>query len=295
MKISNLLAVVLATTSFVASAQIPNSGFEDWTVNDPNGWVTTNGLMALGNPQSVFKSTDAYSGNSACEINTVHMTNRPPGVFVPEYAGSVFIGKQVFVTSIAGFPYTNQPGMFSMWYKFSSPNGDTASVLVMTTKWNSTNNKRDTISIGTNIIKDTVSVYTKLDAQFFVLDSINQPDTAVIYISSSSLTASNSGAKLIVDDLTFSGGNVGIKNYAEGIHFSVYPNPTKNGRIFIQSNTVLESPIITVSDIQGKVIWQKQMETNQQFTIDGNNWVKGLYLVQVKTQNGTATHKMIFE
>jgi hypothetical protein len=295
MKTKQLLSLTLIFTTFIASAQIPNSGFEDWTVNDPNSWVTTNGLMALGNPQSVFKSTDAYSGSSACEINTVRMTNRPPGVFVPEYAGSVFIGKQVFVTSIAGFPYTNQPSLFSMWYKFSSPNGDTASVLVMTTKWNSTNNKRDTISIGTNIIKDTVSVYTKLNAQFFVLDTINQPDTAVIYISSSSLTASNAGAKLIVDDLTFSGGNVGINDTKEKVVFSVYPNPTTNGRVFIQSNDILESPIITLMDLQGKVIWQKQMETDQNFIIDSNQLLKGLYFIQVKNQKGTATNKIIFE
>lgn len=295
MKIKQLLTWVFITNSICAFAQIPNNGFEDWTANDPNSWVTTNGLMALGNPQSVFKSTDAYSGTSACEINTVHMTTRPPGVFVPEYAGSVFVGKQVFITSVAGFPYTNKPGMFSMWYKYSTPNGDTASVLVMTTKWNATTSKRDTLSIGTGIMKDTTAVYTKFEMAIYNLDSVTTPDTAVIYVSSSSLNAMNAGAKLKIDDLVFSGGNVGINEASAKIDFSIHPNPNTNGRVFIHSNEILVKPNITVMDLQGRVVWQKQMQTAQEHLIETNQLVKGFYLIHIQTEKGTATKKVIFE
>ena len=93
----------------------------------------------------------------------------------------------------------------------------------------------------------------------------------------------------------YSGGNVGINEAAAKIDFSIHPNPNTNGRVFIHSNDILVHPNITVMDLQGRVVWQKQMQTAQEHLIETNQLVKGFYLIHIQTEKGTATKKVIFE
>lgn len=295
MKTTLLTLTLLLCICYRSQAQIPNGGFETWTNNDPDGWVTTNGLMLLGNPQSVFKSTDAHSGSFACEVNTVNITNKPPGVFVPDYTGSIFTGKQVFVTSYFGFPYTNKPGLLRYWYKYNARNNDTASVLAYTTKWNSALQKRDTLSIAMGIIKDSVGVYTKGEVMFFIMDSVNTPDSAVVLFASSMITATASGAKLLLDDIEFAGGNVGVDE-KEALRFNLYPNPSTDGLIRVQLQQPASLAEITVFDLQGrKILMQQTGALNGHITVPSVSLKPGLYLLTVETEQGHSATRLIIE
>lgn len=295
MKTTVLTLMMVAGICFRSQAQIPNGGFETWTNNDPDGWVTTNGLMLLGNPQSVFKSTDAHSGTSACEVNTVNITSKPPGVFIPDFTGSVFTGKQVFVTSYFGFPYTYKPGKLNFWYKYNARNNDTASVLAYTTKWNATLQKRDTLSIAMSMIKDSVGVYTKGEVIFYVMDSVSTPDSAVVLFASSMITATKAGAKLILDDVEFTGGNVGMAE-AQSLTFTVFPNPVSDGYVQLLFEQPAASVSVMLFDLQGKKVLEHLGKTvNGTFSMAASTLLPGLYMLTVQTEQGSAVKRLIIE
>jgi hypothetical protein len=293
----HILTFFLAFTGlcYAVLAQVPNGGFETWTGNDPEGWVTTNGLMMLGNPQSVFKSTDPHSGSFACEINTVHVTNKPPGVFVPDYTGSVFTGKQVFVTSYFGFPCTVKPGKLAFWYKYNARNNDTASVLAYTTKWNSALNKRDTLAIAVGFLTDSVGTYVQHEIMFMVLDSVSTPDSAVVLFASSSISASQTGAKLILDDIEFTGGTVGVRETGVPV-FSLFPNPVDENFVQLQFEQPEPCIEVTLFDLNGKVVSvQAGDAVSGLFTFHTNAPARGIYILSVETESGNAVKRLVIQ
>lgn len=295
MKTIVLTLMMVACSCLPAQAQIPNGGFETWTSNEPDGWVTTNGLMLLGNPQSVFKSTDARTGGFACEVNTVNITNKPPGVFIPDYTGSVFTGKQVFVTSYFGFPYQKKPGRLIYWYKYNGRNHDTATVLAYTTKWNTALSKRDTLSMAMSLITDSVGVYTMGEISFFVMDSVSTPDSAVVLFASSMITATKAGAKLTLDDVAFTGGNIGIAE-TQPFTFTVFPNPVSDGSVQLLFQQPATTVTANVFDMQGKKILEHSGKTvNGKLTITSLSLIPGLYMLSVKTEQGTAVKRLVIE
>lgn len=286
----------MLTCWFASYAQIPNGSFETWTGNDPNSWVTTNGLILLGNPQSVFKSTDAHSGTSACEINTVHITNKPPGVFIPDFTGSIFTGKQVLVTSYFGFPYTSKPTRLNFWYKYNARNNDTASVIAYTTKWNSSLNKRDTLAIAVGIIKDSVGMYTQGEVFFMMMDSVSTPDSAVVLFASSSLSATQTGAKLLLDDIEFAGGNVGLAEKKAAITFTLSPNPVGSSGVTLQFDKPVSNIDVSVFDVQGKLIYKQSGDAPTGiFLLDTGQLLSGVYILSVQTEKGNTTSRLIIE
>lgn len=295
MKTTVLTLMMVACSYFIAYAQVPNGGFETWATTDPDGWVTTNGLTLLGNPQSVFKSTDAHSGSFACEVNTVNISSKPPGVFIPDFTGSIFTGKQVFVTSYFGFPCTQKPGILRFWYKYNARNHDTASILAYTTKWNATLQKRDTLSIAVGMLKDSVGVYTKGELMFYVMDSVSTPDSAVVLFASSMTTSTAAGAQLILDDVEFAGGNVGLSEQ-QPLAFLVFPNPSSNGMVqllFQQPNAMVS---VSVFDVQGRrIIEQQGNGLTGKFSFSASTLLPGLYMLAVQTEQGTAVKRLVIE
>ena len=55
---------LLAAFSATAFAQIPNPGFETWSLGVPTGWTTNN---ALGVDTTVVRTTDVHSGTYAAQ------------------------------------------------------------------------------------------------------------------------------------------------------------------------------------------------------------------------------------
>ena len=73
---------------------------------------------------------------------------------------------------------------------------------------------------------------------------------------------------------------------------SIYPNPT-SGEFIIESYK-REVEFITVFDISGKVIWQKNVNSDQVF-IDLTNHAKGMYLIHLRSAEHVVIKKLIIQ
>jgi hypothetical protein len=293
MKQKLLILIALAFSTFAANAQILNSGFENWSTTEPSSWVTTNGLMILGNTQSVFKTIDAHSDSFACEMRSTIVTNKPPGVFVPDYVGSIFIGKQIGIQSIRGMKYNNKPSNFEFWYKYSSTTGDTATGLIMLTKFNPTLSKTDTIAIGFFMNSANASSYTKATVNLTYLSAAS-PDTAVVVFSAITPFSKNAGSIFKIDDMAFTGGNVGMNEQNNNIDFTLFPNPS-NGESIISFSNVQSEINLGIYDLQGKEILNNTYHHQSKIVVLTNQLHSGVYLIKVANASGTSFKKLIVE
>lgn len=277
-------------------AQIPNSSFEQWNAagDDITGWESTNGLKQLGNPQTIYRSTNAYNGTYACEINTKKIIAKPPGVYIPDYSGSMFVGKQISVKSIPGFPYIERPAKFTFWYQYNARNNDSATSLILLTKWNLPLNKRDTIAIAYQVFTDSVGVYTKNEATLSYFDTITRPDTAIIYLSAATNYASKEGAKFLIDDLNLIGGTVGLKEIKENTLFTVYPNPSNTGFLHISVRTDIKMKQLQLYNMQGSKVLETECFNYNHYELN-TNLEPGIYFMTLTHSAGTEMKKIIIE
>ncbi|POY39838.1 hypothetical protein C3L50_08380 [Flavobacterium alvei] len=88
--------------------------------------------------------------------------------------------------------------------------------------------------------------------------------------------------------LILTGQSLGLKeNALASDSISVYPNPT-NGLVTVNSTAAVKA--ITVYDTTGK-----QISASKTNTVDLSNQAKGVYLVQVQTENGSTSKKVVVE
>jgi hypothetical protein len=70
----------------------------------------------------------------------------------------------------------------------------------------------------------------------------------------------------------------------ENSSFEVFPNPTNN-QLSLQLNQLGDYQI-TVIDMNGRVIYQRQLTYSNQLTLNSSEWAAGLYAIQVRTADG---------
>lgn len=74
--------------------------------------------------------------------------------------------------------------------------------------------------------------------------------------------------------------------------FSLYPNPVKGGKVFINSANSYAERFITVFDVLGKqVVSQKGTQNN----VDVRHLNKGIYIMKVEEEGKVATRKLVIE
>src|SRR5512143_1290629 len=98
---------VIFTLTIVGLAwgQIPNQGFETWTNNAPDGWVTSNAAPLYTN---VTQSSTAHSGSSAIRGDVVLVSTVAIAGVIQSGPGG------------HGFAYSQRPASVTGWYQFSS-------------------------------------------------------------------------------------------------------------------------------------------------------------------------------
>jgi hypothetical protein len=123
----------------------------------------------------------------------------------------------------------------------------------------------------------------------------------IVYVTSlggSSLTSADSPGQYYFlkgvgfDQVDFQ--NVGIDEESTSLgEISIYPNPTQS-TFTINLETFTQPSSITIYDILGKTITSKQFITNQtEINLTGNN--KGVYFINIQTENGTTVRKIILQ
>ncbi|MDZ4756522.1 MAG: T9SS type A sorting domain-containing protein [Bacteroidota bacterium] len=291
-KTLSILFIAMFGSSYVFS-QVPNSSFENWSGSEPNSWITSNFFILLGNPQSVFKTTDAHTGNYACEMRTIHVVTKPQnGQFLPDYTASAFLGKVSGFIPILGIPYTYRPTVFRFWYKYSPSTNDSAAAWVTLSKWNTTTNRRDTIGLCDSTLFTTASSYTQAEYSIRYLNA-KIPDTLTILFSSSIYSTKQEGSKFIVDDVELVGGNTGISE-GENYDVSVYPNPTSD-YINVYSNNLTQPFHVSINDMQGNNVYSSVYKNMPNIAIPTAHFSKGIYIVKTTTEKGVSIHKIILQ
>jgi hypothetical protein len=87
-------------------------------------------------------------------------------------------------------------------------------------------------------------------------------------------------------------GSVGIQENQTEHHFLIYPNPADNSITVENISAIQSGSILTVYDIRGKLLYQQYIAMKK-YVIDVSGFAKGVYVVKLKSENGTEIEKFI--
>ncbi len=250
------LSLAFIACAVSASAQIQNTGFENWTtdtvsfgfapvvpidtfaVPTPENWTTSNvitGNQYIGGKLLATQSSDAQSGTSALSLKTDSIAITGFGkLIVPGFAvnGNFPISLSDLITTNsslspslipgAGAPETNRKQKLRAYIKYAPIPND--SLLI----WAVLKKNNVVIAEAKLNYKAAAATYTLVEKEFTYF-SCEMPDTAVILIASSTpdfatalggQTGIEAGSVLLVD-------SVSLLDYPQGAAFKPIANPDK--------------------------------------------------------------------
>jgi hypothetical protein len=278
-----LLPIALCLFSAFAYAQIPNNGFENWTTpagqtyENPTGWGSSNDVGAqLPSPfVNVTKETmDPGAGSSSLKLETVN-------IFVTNVAGVALTGEITYTTTLkfsGGFPFTTRPGQLTGKLKYlPAAATDSSFIYAVLFKWNAAQNKRDTIAIAT--LKTGASNTWASFGANLNYSLPDNPDSALVLLSSSKGFLGSAGSKLWIDDLAFQYGAGADNIYTQSL--SAFPNPAQN---IIYLNAIPgQYRTAAVYNYAGMLLKNATVHGN---AIDISDLANGTYIIAVTDNSG---------
>lgn len=160
-------------------------------------------------PLTTDSTSDAYEGSYAAKLITGTFSPMGEPILIPGLVGTDSLDIPN-ATIRVGKPYTLKPLKFRGYYKYAPVGGDSALISVLLSKYNTALGKRDTIGLGREIYKNTVTEYTMIDLPINYL-SQEVPDTLTLLVCSS--------AGIRFDDLMNCKGQVGSTMWIDEIFF----------------------------------------------------------------------------
>ena len=296
----------------VSAQAIPDSSFTVWTntsgppsYDDPNavpltgaGWQELNFATSPlwgSSPASVFKVGVNYNSSPySAKIVTTVFSSLTKGLLQlkNDTMGLMFLGTVDFLAGklTSGVSYTQRPASLKFWYEYAPVATDTAFLYVLLTKWNALKSVHDTVAQGFFYKNTTVSSFTQgiVNLSYFsnFLSSGN-PDTLVIFVSSSSLKKNKAqpGSTLWLDDFTWGGPFTGINGVkASNVESAnVYPNPATNSVTFSFPDNSPKT--IIIFDITGKKM-ESDLVKNTSIILNTGGLAGGLYIYQISDLSG---------
>jgi hypothetical protein len=258
----------------VATTPLPNPSFESWTtetVEVASDWYSLNFFLASFGLENANKTTDANTGTYAVEMTTVLNDQDTMPSFLTMGPINLFSLTNPFENA----PYNASPTNFSGAYKYAPVNGDQG-IITMTFF-------QAGVPIGMhNEYFTAQGSYTTFNS---ALTITGIPDS----INFLAYSGDNPGSVLKLDDLQFTGGNVGISENLMS-DFEMYPNPaTEMVTIALPDEG---SFTLIVTSMDGKVIMNKSNITgNQLIKLDDFN--KGIYIVDIANGQLHKTKKLV--
>ena len=259
----------------ITTAPIPNPSFEDWTqtnVENASNWFSLNFFLASFGAENANKTTDAYSGQYAIEMTTTFQS--------PDTIASLLSTAPINLFNPFPFsnsPYSASPTTFSGAYKYSAANGDQAGIQIEFFQAG--------VSIGMHY--ETFSNQTSWTTFSSPLTYTGTPDSMRFMVYS----GDNPGSVLKLDDLMFSGGNVGLNENAL-IDFGLYPNPANNYTIIALPEEGSFS--MQISSLDGKtVVSEENINGIQHVSLQDLN--KGIYIIRIIDGSMQLTKKLVVE
>jgi hypothetical protein len=181
--------------------KIQTEGEVSWEVPESGWWGSLNMLATLGGPLTMTKTTDAFSGNFAVQLETLNWGDDFPlpgiitaGYFDPE--------KPISENLVLGRAFDKTPTMMSGYLKYFPVEQDTMVIYTNLTRFNPETGVRDTIAEGDFTSFDSITEYTKFEVFYDYYITDTEPDTInVIFLTSVSgqQFLGHVGSKLIID------------------------------------------------------------------------------------------------
>jgi len=291
---SILAAMFVATTAF---AQIPNSGFENWTTvgaySNPDGWGTMNNTTAIATVYTATKGTPGSPGASYLKLTskTVSGFGVVNGIAVSGVLDSMTM------TPKSGFAYNVRSANLTGKWQHMIYGSSQGSIQVTLTRWDTGMNMRMPVASGSVTLSGMAMSWANFSIPLTYVDG-NNPDTCIIVMKASGSAPTNNDY-LWVDNLAFSGMVTGIENHESFVtDMVVYPNPSSENVNFKFNIKTAQQVSIEITDINGKLIRSTnfgkiQGETTQSMNISGI--AKGTYFVKINGESATETRKLVIE
>jgi hypothetical protein len=300
---------IISTGGFTQS--IPNGDLEKWDSlhsetttawwRQPSfvgiNWLgTLNSLVGLAvtaggpGPETVFRTTDAYSGTYAAKLVTNHLLFGTTTIKIPGMLGTAvmdFVG----VRALIGNPCPGcKPLHFKGFYKFEPAGDDSCAVVAVVSKWNSSTHKRDTISYGKMVEHSAVSTYTPFDIAL-TYSGIEVPDTlSYLMVSSAGFNVinfmgsqGNDGSTMYVDEVSLEYPAGIVQSLMPDVGVNVYPNPASE-KITVELSENVDNGRLEVYTIEGKSVGTYNMN-EMKTTISVKSLSAGTYYFKLMERN----------
>ena len=283
--IQRFCAVFTFCTS-IASAQIPNAGFETWANGSPTGWMATNAAPAY---TTITQVSTAHSGSSAARGEVVTVM------------GTITMAPILQVGSTGdGFAFTQRPASFTGWYRFTPASGSTDQFLITVSLMKS-GTVQTSVAVG-SFKPAAASSYTQFTVPLTYVQTID-PDICFIQFTLAPPSGSpKAGSYFIVDDLAFSSSSTGVAGNGatvpgEFILEQNYPNPFNPSTAISYQLSAVGLVKLSVLNTLGQVVKTLVDETQDggRHTVrwDAVGQPSGVYYYRLQAGASVETKKMI--
>ncbi len=272
------MMLCLFVSTFV-NAQVPNSGFENWTVdgnndNNPDGWFTTNSDPDV----SVTPYSPAYAGSHSMKVATFD----PGFMFIPG-------------TAEAEFTMSQRPNFLNVCFKANVLGGDKAYILFGLYQGDSIVASPDSCSF----VIDTSNANFKCVSFPVSYQSALIPDSAYIMVMAGSLN-SQDGTYIIVDEMNFSM-VAGVEEASNSSFVSAYcfPNPAKDNTTINILNNKDSQLKLELFDMKGALVYSEELKVSpaakNEISIPTTSLKNGHYIYSVRGATTSIRSKMIVQ
>ena len=312
MKKFTLFFAALLMGFFSFAQTIPNAGFETWINNNetnttyqvPQHWITSDVFDTEINKlfgdstyvvHAVSQVGSAHGGQYAVQMAVVvsNQGDTESGAIYSLDSAVVFAMSAFGSGKMCGFPCATRPANLTGYFKFNRVGGDTAGILMMMTKWNTTTQRRDTLNNITYDITSNASGWTMFSVPITYAYGEN-PDTVLIGAGIAN-SHQHIGTLFTVDDFAFTG-NVAIginEQQKNAATVTVFPNPFNDEATLNITNIQLKKATLEIYDVLGNRVRVMENISGNNIIINREGLNDGIYFYHLINDNAiVATGKM---
>jgi hypothetical protein len=278
----------LAAIATVNGQAVPNGSFELWGAGEPISWVTANIVSA----NSTTKSTVAYLDSFAIKMETKALAFNPfPGIIPDTVPGLAILSANQNISQRTGIPYVARPATFTFYYKYAPVGNDTGFAYVRLSKWNPNTMHSDSVGEGGAFLNAAPN-YT-MGTSPIIYYSADIPDTLTIILASSRGATFGGypavpGSILYADNVSLTGGTVGMKDAFAGNTMYAFPNPATDKISFVTNSIGLNSTTLVIFDAIGNKV-EEQLFNSTHLDLNTSNYPQGIYFYHLENSSNTIT------
>ncbi len=282
-RLSPFFAVCFLLFACTMQAQVPNPGFENWTLTEPDGWVTSN--IAVLSVIPVTQSTDAHAGTYSLKGTVVPMyiTGTPVSAVIQAGAGGRGFAVSVRYATVTGYYKCSLLSGDRLGLNFGMFLGGTG------------------IGIGAQAIATNTSTWTAFSVPFaYVAPGI--PDNCVLQISIFGPTTGTDyhmGSWIEVDDLALSGVSA-VSPDTKPSTYSLdqnFPNPFNPTTTIRYSLAHRSQVTLAVFNMLGEnvatLVNEMQESGTHDARFDASGLASGVYFYRILAGDFVATRQLV--